>query len=103
MLALTPRHFDEPGAYLLLIELDASLSVTSPAPVVLAPGRYAYCGGYCWAPMALLFVAGVMNLVWVAAIAAFVLMEKEAPFGVATGRIAAVVFVFLGLRLIAVG
>ncbi len=53
--------------------------------------------------MAPLFVAGVMNLVWVAAIAAFVPMEKAAPFGVATGRIAAVVFVFLGLRLIAVG
>lgn len=52
--------------------------------------------------MALLFVAGVMNLVWVAAIAALVPMEKTAPFGVATGRIAAVVFVFLGLRLIAV-
>ena len=53
--------------------------------------------------MAFLFVAGVMNLVWMAAIAAFVLMEKAAPFGVATGRIAAVVFVFLGSRLIAVG
>ena len=101
MPALTPRHFSEPGAYLLLIELDASLSVTSP--VVLAPGRYAYFGGCCWAPMALQSVAGVMNLLWVAAIAAFVLMENAAPFGVATVRIAAVVFVFLGLRLIAVG
>jgi predicted metal-binding membrane protein len=31
--------------------------------------------------MALLFIAGVMNLWWVAAIAAFVLIEKLAPFG----------------------
>ncbi len=44
MPALMPHQFNEPGAYLLLIELDAPLTVTSPAPVVLAPGRYAYCG-----------------------------------------------------------
>jgi len=31
--------------------------------------------------MALLFVAGVMNLLWVAAIAAFVLVEKLVPLG----------------------
>ena len=36
----------------------------------------AFCVGCCWALMALLFVAGVMNLLWVAAIAAFVLVEK---------------------------
>jgi predicted metal-binding membrane protein len=39
------------------------------------------CVGCCWALMALLFVAGVMNLLWVAAIAAFVLVEKIAPAG----------------------
>lgn len=36
----------------------------------------AYCVGCCWALMALLFVNGVMNLLWVAVLAAFVLMEK---------------------------
>jgi predicted metal-binding membrane protein len=35
-----------------------------------------YCVGCCWALMALLFVAGVMNLLWVVLIAAFVLIEK---------------------------
>jgi predicted metal-binding membrane protein len=40
-----------------------------------------YCVGCCWLLMALLFVAGVMNLLWVAAIAAFVLVEKVAPAG----------------------
>lgn len=35
-----------------------------------------YCIGCCWAVMLLLFVGGVMNLVWVAAIAALVLAEK---------------------------
>ena len=39
----------------------------------------AYCLGCCWALMLLLFVLGVMNLVWIAALAAFVLAEKVAP------------------------
>lgn len=38
-----------------------------------------YCLGCCWAVMALLFVAGVMNLLWVAALSVFVLAEKLAP------------------------
>jgi predicted metal-binding membrane protein len=41
----------------------------------------AFCLGCCWALMALLFVAGVMNLVWVAALAGFVLVEKLLPTG----------------------
>lgn len=40
-----------------------------------------YCVGCCWLLMALLFVAGVMNLLWVAAIAAYVLIEKVVPTG----------------------
>lgn len=39
----------------------------------------AFCTLCCWALMALLFVGGVMNLLWVAAIAGFVLIEKIAP------------------------
>ena len=38
-----------------------------------------FCLGCCWAVMALLFVAGVMNLLWVAALSFFVLAEKLAP------------------------
>ncbi|MDH3262187.1 MAG: DUF2182 domain-containing protein [Acidimicrobiia bacterium] len=38
-----------------------------------------YCVTCCWALMALLFVLGVMNLAWVAVLAAIVLMEKVAP------------------------
>jgi predicted metal-binding membrane protein len=37
-----------------------------------------YCVGCCWLLMSLLFVAGVMNLWWVAAIAGFVVLEKTA-------------------------
>lgn len=35
-----------------------------------------YCVGCCWAFMILLFVGGVMNLLWVAMIAIFVFIEK---------------------------
>jgi predicted metal-binding membrane protein len=38
-----------------------------------------YCVGCCWMLMLLLFVAGVMNLLWVAFIAVFVFVEKLAP------------------------
>jgi predicted metal-binding membrane protein len=40
-----------------------------------------YCLGCCWVLMALLFVLGVMNLLWIAALSAFVLVEKVAPAG----------------------
>jgi predicted metal-binding membrane protein len=49
-----------------------------------------YCVGCCWTLMALLFVAGIMNLLWVAAIAGFVLLEKVAPGGERLGRVAGV-------------
>src|SRR5260370_35220139 len=39
----------------------------------------AYCLGCCWVLMLLLFVTGALNLVWIAAIAVFVLLEKVAP------------------------
>jgi len=56
-----------------------------------------YCVGCCWFLMALLFVAGVMNLLWVAAIAAFVLVEKVVPRGDLVGRVAVGVLVLAGL------
>ena len=40
-----------------------------------------YCVGCCWALMALLFVGGVMNLAWIAALAVFVLLEKAVARG----------------------
>jgi len=39
----------------------------------------AFCVGCCWVLMALLFVGGVMNLLWIAAIATFVFAEKLIP------------------------
>ncbi len=62
-----------------------------------------YCVGCCWALMALLFVAGVMNLVWVAAIAGFVLAEKVVPNGRLLGRITGVALAVCGLWVLATG
>ena len=38
-----------------------------------------FCVGCCWALMLLLFVGGVMNLAWVAALGVLVVAEKVAP------------------------
>jgi predicted metal-binding membrane protein len=52
----------------------------------MGAGHGLYCLGCCWILMALLFAVGVMNLLWVAAIAVFVFAEKLLPFGVWVGR-----------------
>jgi predicted metal-binding membrane protein len=62
----------------------------------------AYCLGCCWILMGLLFVGGVMNLLWIAAIAAFVLFEKTVAFGVAGGRVVGAVLILFGV-LVATG
>ena len=49
-----------------------------------------FCTGCCWALMALLFVAGVMNMWWIAIITLFVLMEKVVPKGLWVGRLAGI-------------
>ena len=46
-----------------------------------------YCLGCCWALMSLLFVVGVMNLIWIATIAVFVLIEKVLPPGYLVDRV----------------
>jgi predicted metal-binding membrane protein len=52
--------------------------------------------GCCWILMGLLFVGGVMNLLWIAAIAIFVLLEKTSPFGYGSGRFAGVAMILIG-------
>jgi len=62
-----------------------------------------FCVGCCWALMALLFAAGVMNLFWVAAIAAFVLVEKLMRQGPRIGRLAGGLLIIWGAYVIARG
>ncbi len=56
----------------------------------------AFCLGCCWVLMALLFVLGVMNLLWIAALAGFVLIEKIAPAGRRVSRISGVALIIWG-------
>jgi len=59
-----------------------------------------YCVGCCWILMALLFVAGVMNLLWVAALAVLVLLEKTVPWGELVSRTAGVGLIVAGVALL---
>lgn len=61
----------------------------------------AYCLGCCWALMGLLFLMGVMNLLWIATLAAFVLLEKVAPAGQWIGRAAGIGLIAWGVWLLA--
>ncbi|TIU99491.1 MAG: DUF2182 domain-containing protein [Mesorhizobium sp.] len=56
----------------------------------------AFCVGCCWMLMALLFVGGIMNLVWVAGLAILVLAEKLFPAGQWVGRAAGIALIAWG-------
>jgi predicted metal-binding membrane protein len=56
-----------------------------------------YCIGCCWALMTLLFVGGIMNVLWIAAIAIFVLAEKVFFPGRLLSRIAGTLLIAAGL------
>jgi predicted metal-binding membrane protein len=62
-----------------------------------------YCVGCCWVLMGLLFFGGVMNLLWIAAIAAFVFAEKIAPMGARGGRLSGILLIGAGAAAIAYG
>jgi predicted metal-binding membrane protein len=66
----------------------------------LAPKTQAgYCLGFCWALMCVLFVAGAMNLVWVATLALFVFLEKIGPAGAVVARAAGMAMIVVGVLL----
>jgi predicted metal-binding membrane protein len=75
-----------------------------------SPGRWgaflmglhhgAYCVGCCWALMALLFVAGVMNLLWVGILSAFVMAEKILPRGELVSRSASAVLLLIAFAIL---
>ncbi len=59
-----------------------------------------YCIGCCWALMLLLFVGGVMNLLWIAGLAGLVLLEKLVPFGKTVSRVIGSTFIVGGIWLL---
>jgi predicted metal-binding membrane protein len=59
----------------------------------------AFCLGCCWALMCVLFAVGVMNLLWVAALAAIVLVEKTSRAGTMVARVAGIAMLAMGMLL----
>jgi len=59
-----------------------------------------YCVACCWALMALLFVGGVMNVLWIAGLAIFVLLERVLPGGRLVARIGGAVLIAAGAWLL---
>jgi predicted metal-binding membrane protein len=60
-----------------------------------------YCLGCCWAMFALLVAIGTMNLAWMLLLTALIVSEKTFAHGEQIAKLAAVVFVALGLVLLA--
>lgn len=71
-----------------------------PAAIRIGAHHGLYCLGCCWLLMGLLFIGGVMNLVWIAAITVFVLVEKLLP-RLALSRLAGVLMILGGIAFIA--
>src|SRR5438034_697802 len=74
------------------------------APMILIYARGlrhgAYCVGCCWVLMALLFVGGVMTVLWIALLALLVLLEKLTPYGRSVARVAGIACVAAGAWLL---
>ncbi len=62
-----------------------------------------YCVGCCWMLMTLSFVLGVMNLLWMAILTAFMLLEKVTPWSKWVSRVSGLALVVWGLWEIAGG
>lgn len=103
------------GLYQLSPLKDACLSrCRSPAEFIsrhYRPGAWGaarlgllhggYCVGCCWLLMALLFVGGAMNLLWVAGLTLLVAAEKLLPGGSWIARITGVALIGWGVTLLA--
>lgn len=90
------RHCRSPFAFLLNRWRDGRAEAFA-----MGIEHGAYCLGCCWLLMALLFAVGVMNLLWVAAIALFVLAEKLLPAGAWVARASGVAMAGYGVWLLA--
>lgn len=60
-----------------------------------------YCVGCCWALMAVFVIVGAMSLPWLAAVAAFVFVEKVLPRGAIVGRAAGLALIGAGILILA--
>ncbi len=72
----------------------------SPAAARAGMSHGLYCLGCCWAMMAVLAVVGLMNLAWMAVIAALFFLEKTWRHGVLLSRVSGAACVVLGLAVL---
>jgi predicted metal-binding membrane protein len=89
------RHCRSPMAFLVAHWRTGYLGVLATG---IAHGLY--CLGCCWVLMGLLFVGGLMNLLWVAVLALLVLVEKTFPHGRLFGQAIGVVLLLAGVAFI---
>lgn len=85
------RHCRTPMQFILAHWRDGSMGA-----VAMGFRHGLWCAGCCWALMLLLFAVGVMNLLWVGALTAYVAVEKIVPKGELIGR-------YAGFALLAAG
>ena len=90
------RHCRSPLAFLL-----SDWREGSPGAFRMGVDHGLFCLGCCWLLMALPFAAGVMSLLWMAAITIFVLVEKAAPGGQWFGKIGGAALVGAGTWMVA--
>ena len=69
----------------------------TPGAVALGIRHGVYCLGCCWMLMTLLFVGGIMNLVWIVLLAVLVASEKLMPRGDLLARISGLALVVWGI------
>ncbi|HTM02273.1 MAG TPA: DUF2182 domain-containing protein [Vicinamibacterales bacterium] len=81
--------------------LSVLMTHSRTAPLRLGVVHGMYCLGCCWTLMLLLFAGGVMNLFVIAALTAWVAVEKLAPMGEQGARLSGALLVVAGVWLYA--
>jgi predicted metal-binding membrane protein len=84
------------AAPLAFVQRHGGFAPTARGSVRLGALHGLYCIGCCWVLMALLFAFGVMNLVWIAGLMVFVLVEKLMPSPRVLSRVAGVAAIAAG-------
>jgi predicted metal-binding membrane protein len=74
-----------------------------PGCLLLGLRHGAYCVGCCWALMVLLFVGGLMNLLWIALLSLLVFLEQVTFLGRQIAPLAGIVLVAAGAWLLLMG
>ena len=90
------RHCQSPVGFLMSHWRDGRIGA-----IAMGLRHGAFCVGCCWMLMALLFVAGVMNLLWVAVLTGFVLIERATRWGETLATVSGFALIAAGLALAA--